>query len=61
VVIVGYLNYDLLLNWDDINLYLVISSKILTNIIKMGNATTSALLLVSLTLHFLYTLAEYQP
>jgi hypothetical protein len=58
--IVEYFSYDLLFNCDGINIYLVTTNKILANLIKMCNAIASVLFLKSLTLHFFFTLAEYQ-
>jgi hypothetical protein len=49
--IVGFIiNYDLLLNWDGIYLYLVTVNKILTNLLKVM-LSLNPYLLMSLTLH----------
>jgi hypothetical protein len=53
--------YELLFNWDDINLYLLNTNKNLINLIKMWHVIALALLLIGLRLHFFYTLIEYQP
>jgi hypothetical protein len=50
-----YYNYDLLINWDVIHLYLVTANKFLTNLLK-AMLSLNHNLLISLTLHIISVL-----